>query len=326
MKTRKYLLLIIIIYISGTTSVFSQDSTKHTPFFIPKLATFKVTSNFHWFINDGIDASFTDQMYVQANLQYSRNTELVIRNRTRSINNSLQNKFSDIYFNYRKNFKAKKNIKIFKYGSSLNLKVGVIEWFPIFTNVQLILENAEKYINPSQIYGGSIVSITPLTKDKSLRVQLGAHTGDLINNKLDPEIFDLFLNYTKVFKYNLGISTQVGIAQGSQHVVNFAQITYQPKFEKLQLDIRAGKLPTHDESPYGIHLGLTRRFKYISLGGYYERRLNQDTQGEIAGIQWNIIGPSKLAKFVSSFNLYYDFNQNTIWMWIPILKIDINYK
>ena len=134
------------------------------------------------------------------------------------------------------------------------------------------------------------------------------------------------MNYTKIFKYSLGLSTQIGIAQGSQHIVNFAQILYKPKLENLQCDVRIGKLPTYDETPYGIHLGITRRFKYISLGGYYEKRLNQNTKGEIAGVQWNIIEPPKLAKFVSTFNLFYDFNTNTIWMWIPILKINIQYK
>jgi len=326
MKKRKYLLLVFFTYLSGITFGYSQDSTKHVPFFIPQSTSFGISSNFHWFLNDGLKGDFTDQMYIQANLKYSRNFEFVIVNKTKSKNGSLQNKFSDIYFNYRNNFKANDKIPIFKYGSFVNLKVGIIEWYPTFTNVQLILENAEKFNNPSQIYGASMVSSTPLTKDKSLNVHLGAHTGDLINNNLNAELLDLYMNFTKIFKYNLGVSAQVGIAQGSKHVVNFAHLLYQPKIEKVQFDIKMGKLPTNDQTPYGIHLGATRKFKYISLGGYYERRLDQNTRGEIAGISWNIIGPPKLAKFVSTFNLFYDFNTNTIWMWIPLLKIDINYR
>ena len=326
MKIRKYILLIIITYFSGITIVFSQDSIRKTPFFIPKISSLNINSNFHWFINDGINTNFTDQMYIRANFKYSYKFELVVINKTKLKNDTLQNKFSDIYFSYRNNFKANAKIPIFKYGSYLNLKVGILEWFPKFTNVQLILENAEKYINPSQIYGGSINSVTPLTRDRALKINLSAHTGDLINKELDPEILDLFLNYTKIFKYNLGVSTQIGIAQGSKHVVNFAHLLYKPKLENMQFDVRIGKLPTIDETPYGIHLGITRKFKYISLGGYYEKRLNQDTKGEIAGVSWSIIGPPKLAKFVSTFNLFYDFNTNTIWMWILILKIDIQHK
>jgi len=326
MKLRNFILLIFIIYLLGIKSVYSQDSIKKVPFFIPQTTSFSINSNFHWFINEGIHGKFVDQMYINANLRYNRNLQIVVINKTKLKNDTLQNKFSDIYFNYTNNFKANAKIPIFKYGSYLNLKVGMLEWFPTFTNVQLILENAEKYINPSQIYGGSIISITPLTRDIALNIHLGAHTGDLIYNKLDPELLDLYLNYTKIFKYSLGISTQIGIAQGSKHVVNFAHLLYQPKFEDIQFDVKIGKLPTIDETPYGIHLGFTRKFKYISLGGYYEKRLNQDTKGEIAGVSWSIIGPPKLAKFVSTFNLFYDFNTNTIWMWIPILKIDIRYK
>ena len=326
MKTGNYLLLIILAYLSGTTIVFSQDSIKHTPFFIPQSLSFNVNSNFHWYVNDGINTNFTDQMFVRADLKYSRNFDLIIINKTKSYNSDLQNRFSDAYFNYRNNFKADASIPIFRYGSYLDLKVGVIEWYPTFTNVQLILENAEKFLNPPQIYGGSLVSRTPLTNDRSLNVHLSAHTGDLINHKLDPQLLDLYLNYTKLFKYQLGISTQVGIAQGSKHVVNFAQILYQPKLENMQLDFKLGKLPTYDETPYGIHLGFTRKFKFISLGGYYERRLDQNTKGEIAGVQWSIVGPPKLAQLVSTFNLFYDFNTNTVWMWVPLIKIDISYK
>ncbi len=311
----------------GLTLSFSQDSTKHTPFFFPKSISFAASSNFHWYLNDGLKGDFTDQMYLQANLKYGRNLDFVIINKTKSRNGSVNNRFSDVYFNYRNNLKANANRPIFKYGLFLNLKIGVIEWYPTFTNVQMILENAEKFINPSQIYGGSIVSTIPITSDRSLNVHLGAHSGDLIhNNKLDAELLDLYLNYTKVFKYNLGVSAQIGIAQGSKHVVNFAHLLYQPKLEKVQFDVKMGKLPTIDQSPYGIHIGATRNFKYISLGGYYERRIDQNTKGEIAGVTWNIIGPPKLAKFVSTFNLFYDFNTNTIWMWIPLLKIDINYR
>ena len=83
MKIRKYILLIIITYLSGITLVFSQDSIRKTPFFIPKKSSFNVNSNFHWFINDGINTNFTDQMYIRANLKYSRKFELVVINKTK---------------------------------------------------------------------------------------------------------------------------------------------------------------------------------------------------------------------------------------------------
>jgi hypothetical protein len=325
MKLRRFIVLIFILVVIKNIS--AQDSIKSkVPFFIPQKTSFCINSNFHWFISDGINSDFTDQMYVRANLKYTPNIELVIINKTKLENDTLLNRFSDLYFEYRKYFKANAKIPIFKYGSFLNIKLGMLEWYPLYTNTQLILENAEKFMNPPQIFGGSINSVVPLTRDRSLKTNLAAHTGDLINKKLEPELLDFNVNYTKIFKYNFGISAQVGIAQGSRHFVNYAHLLYQPKLENVQFDFKIGKLLAYDVTPYGIHLGINRKFKYISLGGYYEKRLNQSTKGEIAGINWCVIGPPKLAKFMSAFNCFYDFNTNTIWMWIPILKIDIQHK
>lgn len=304
----------------------AQDSIKKLPFFIPRSTTIDLNTNFHWFMHKGLNSKWTDQMYINARFKYTRNIDIVIVNKTKSVNDKLENTFSDIYINYRNDFKANDKIPLFKYGSYLDLKIGMLEWFPTFTNVQLILENVDKYINPSHIYGGSVLSRTPLTRDKSLNFQLAAHTGDLIYNDLDPELLDLYLNYTKIFIYKLGISAQIGRAQGSKDFVNFAHIIYQPKLEEIQMDIKVGKLPTYEETPYGFHIGFSRNFKYISLGGYYEKRIDQNTKGNIAGVQWSIIGPPKLAKFVNTFNVFYDFNTTTLWMWIPIIKIDIQHK
>ena len=326
MKTRNYLYLTILMYLISMAYSLAQTPAKQTPFFIPQSATFSANANFHWYLNDGIDANICDQIHLRAELKYRNNLSLVILNKTNFKGNYRNNKFSDIYFAFFKSFRSNKKIPVFKYGTSLNLKVGVIEWYPSFTNVQLILENAEKFINPPQIYGGSLVSVTPLTNNKALTFHFGGHTGNLINHTLDAELLDFYLNYTKVIKYDLGVAVQAGRAQGSQHIVNFANITYQPKLENLKFDIKAGKLPSVDQSPYGVHLGIVRTFKYIALGGYYEKRIDQHTRSEIAGIYWNIIGPPKLAKLISTFNLFYDFNTNRIWMWVPLIKLNIKYK
>lgn len=318
----------IIALINLSTQALSQNSikNKNRSFFIPQSTVVAINSNFHWFIYDGFKGKFIDQAYISANIRYNRYIQIVIINKTKYNNSHLHNKFSDVYFNFTKNFKANTRAPIFKYVSFVNLKVGKLEFFPTYSNVQLILENADKFIEPRQIYGACIHTITPFLRDKSLNINLTAHTGDLIYRKVKQELINLNMNYTKLFKYNLGVSVQVGIAEGSRHIVNFAHFLYQPKLKEMQFDFRIGKLPTHDESPYGIHVGFSRRFKYLVIGGYYEKRINQHFKGEIAGVQWNIIGPPKLAKLVSTFNFAYDFNMNTIWMWIPILKIDIKNK
>ena len=320
------ILFFLGIYLMEIVSINAQDTIKKIPFFIPKSTSINMNTNFHWFMYEGINGKWVDQMYISARLQYSNQIDIVVINKTKAINDNLVNNFSDFYINYRNDFKANDKIPIFKFGSYLDIKIGKLEWYPTFTNVQLIIENADKFINPNQIYGGSILSKTPLTRDKSLTVFLSAHTGDLIYNELDPELLDLYLNYTKIFKYNLGVSAQLGQFQGSKDLVNFVQLIYQPKLEKIQLDFKAGKLQTYEDTPYGIHIGFKRNFKYISLGGYFEKRFDQNTKGEIAGVQWSIIGPPKLVKFINTFNIFYDFNSTTLWMWIPVLKIDLVHK
>lgn len=326
MITKNLILLIFTCYVFGTKPVYSQDTLKKVPFFIPQSTSFRVHSNFHWFMYKGVNGKWADQMDIDARLKYTRNIDVIVKNKTRMVNDKLENKFSNIYLTYNSHLKENAKIPIFKYGSLLSIKAGMLEWIPTYTNVQLILENVEKFINPSRIYGGSIVSISPLTGDKALNLHFGAHTGDLLYKKVKPELLNLYLNYTKTIKYSLGLSAQVGIAQGSKHVVNYAYLLYQPKLEEMQFDIRMGKLPSIDQAPYGVHIGFTRKFKYVLLGGYYEKRLNQVAKEQIAGIQWGIVGPPKLVKLVNTFCMFYDFNTTTLWMWIPLIQIDIRHK
>jgi hypothetical protein len=326
MKINKFILLAFGYGLLGISCILSQDSVKSVPFFVPQATSFEVSTNFHWVTHDGIKDKFIDQMYINAYFKYIHGLQIVVTDKTKSVNGETKSRFSDIYITYTDNFRANANIPVFKYGLYLNVKAGMQEWIPTFTNTQLILENAEKYINPQEIYGGSIVCSAPVTRDRAFSIYFGAHTGDVVHHYTDPELLNLYASYTKMSRFNLGLSAQVGIAQGSRHIVNFAHLLYQPKFEELQCDIKAGKLPTVDAAPYGIHMGVKRDFKYISIGGYYEKRLYQNTRKQIAGISWHIIGPPKIAKFISTFNLFYDFNTNTVWMWIPFLKVDVQHR
>jgi hypothetical protein len=119
---------------------------------------------------------------------------------------------------------------------------------------------------------------------------------------------------------------QFGIAQGCPEYINYAYLKYLPQWEKIHFTFKLGYLPTYGETPWGIHMGLYRNFKYIRLGGFYERRLNQNTTGEIGGITFGIIGPPKLAKFLRNFNVHFLLNSNKIWMMIPVVQLKIQHK
>lgn len=326
MKALKVIVIVVFLCPASISLLFSQDTTQKRSVFLPQQATFNNNLNFRWFLNDGFNAQFIEQMYNGVRFQFSNNIDVFVQHKTFFAGDSVRHVLSDVRLSYYKLFTPSDNIPVLSNGAILDVKLGMFEWFPTYSNVQQIIENADKFIYPSKIYGGSILLNSPLTKDQSLRFQFAAHSGDLINKELDPELLDVFLNYTRLFKYEIGVSAQVGQAQGSQHVVNYAHLLFQPKIEKLSFNVKLGKLPTYDNTPYGFHIGLSREFKYVLLGGYYERRLNQDTKGHIAGFSWHIKGPPALAKFVSTFSFIYDINSNTVWMWIPLLKIDIQYN
>lgn len=318
--------LVLVSLVLMSCSLYSRDSLGTRSPFLPLESGINSRLGFRWFLNDGFNARFIEQSYNGLEVSFKHNISLTVQHKTFFRDDAIHHHLSDLRVSYRKLFTPEDNIPILEYGTFLYVKAGVFEWFPTHTNVQQIIENAEAYITPPIIYGGSGYLRAPLLKDRSLQMYLGAHSGDLINNEAEAELFNAFLHYEKTVIFNLGVSARAGKAQASKHLVNHAYLFYRPKMEKLSLDIQAGKLPAYDQSPYGIHLGMYRDFKYVRLGGYYQRRLNQQTKGEIAGVSWNITGPPRLAKIVNSFNIIYDFNTNTIWMWMPLLKLDIEYK
>ncbi len=322
---KKFLLLIILFIIFLCSRVSGQRFDGYSSMFSSYTTILDISSNFHWRLADGINTNFVDKFKLNARFIFNKNIQFVFEDRIRYENKNIKNKFADFYLNYTKRIKPNFEIPLFNYGTRLDIKLGIIEWIPTYTNIQLILENAEQFVNPSHIYGATLKSTTPLNAGNDLNLHFDAHTGDLLYNDIDAEIVNLFLDFRKTFKRQVGADIQAGLAQGSQHTLNFAYIFYTPQVENVSFTIKTGKLPSYDESPYGIHLGFMRKFKYIAVGAYYERRIDQNTKGEIAGISWSIIGPPALTKLVSTFNFYYDFNMDTIWMWLPLFNMSIRH-
>lgn len=103
-----------------------------------------------------------------------------------------------------------------------------------------------------------------------------------------------------------------------------AFVHYSPTlFGDLRIDLRAGKLPGMDQTPYGARISLEKPFKYVALGGYYERRLNQPAGRQIMGFSWRVISPPILAKLMGTFLLAYDLRTNALRATIPFIKMNI---
>ncbi len=322
---KKSLSVILLLFILLCSRSSGQHYDGYSSMFKPYRTVLDISSNFHWRLSDGINTNFVDKVKISARMIINQNFQFVFENKVRYQDKTIKNKFADFFLKYSKRIKPDFEIPLFNYGARLDIQLGIIEWIPTYTNIQLILENAEQFVNPYHIYGATLKSTTPLNAGNDLNLHFDAHTGDLLYNDIDAEIVNLFLDFRKTFKYQIGADIQAGHAQGSQHALNFAYIFYAPEVENVSFTFKTGKLPSYDESPYGIHLGFMRRFKYIAVGAYYEKRIDQNTEGEIAGISWSIIGPPELAKLVSTFSFHYDFNMDTIWMWLPLFNMSMRH-
>lgn len=296
---------------------------------IPIKSELSLNTNFHWNLEESISKNEWDlisQARLNGIITWSKYLTFNIVNEI-SFNKGqrVENEWRVFQLQYRRNIPTKK-WPIFKYGIRVDAKAGWLEWRPKLTNIQMIFDNADAYFNPSRFWGMSLYAVIPFTKDRALKLNIRGHSGDLFGKTIEQNIQDVYINYQKTLKNKLGVSAQMGLAQGNQHFVNFAYFSYAPKWEDVKLTFKLGKLPARDETPYGVHFRISRTFKYIALGGYYERRLNQQTIEQIAGFSWRIVGPPKLLKIFSTFRLSFNFNTNTVLSNVPLFKVKVNHK
>lgn len=228
-----------------------------------------------------------------------------------------ENRLAQCYLHYYRTF------SLLPYGFTLDAKAGKLEWYPNFSDMQFIVENIDLYEEPPSMYGASLRLTIPLNKKESLYAHFGGYSGDLSADKIEPELKDAYLRVTPELFKDVGLKAQIGQSEGTKHLVKEAYLSYAPTFfGNLTLDTRIGKLAGRDETPYGIHLGISRKFKYIELGGYYERRLEQDPDTEhILGFYWTILAPEPLVKFINEFHIMYDTNSDTLHFTIPFLRV-----
>ncbi len=319
----------VIFFIS-----FSVSAQNKTFFLKPRSLSFDFNGNGMWQINEGLKGQWMDELRLRGQLQLVSNIGLVIENQTKFIKDGDNiNDISQAYIQYSKAFSHKGKFPLFKHSTFINIKVGKIEWYPTFQDIRLISENLDLFTNPYSFYGLSFNLRMPLLKDNSLVFNFSGHSGDIIENDTKADIRNIYLSYNKEFIDDLGISIRVGKMQGCQHFINYAYLFYRPTIEKLQLGFKVGKLLSLDGIPYGFGVSIERKFKYIAVGGYYQRRINQksyfeerNTSSQIFGFTWRIIGPKKLKKVINTYQFIYDTNTETFRFVIPFFLSNIQFK
>ncbi|MBK8563785.1 MAG: hypothetical protein IPN76_10705 [Saprospiraceae bacterium] len=194
---------------------------------------------------------------------------------------------------------------------------------PSLSDPRLIAENIEKYFTPESFYGGSIQARMPIDRKEILTAYIGAHSGDILGGKVSPAVQDAYVMLKLPLIKNIAFDAQFGKYQGSVHFVNYCYLNYKPQVEKVNFDLRAGKLLALDKSPYGVHVGLTRPFHFIEIGGYYQWRLNMVGDRQIFGFTWRFLKPQKLVEIMNAYNFIYDTNTNTLRFIIPFINLNV---
>ena len=332
MKIRHYFHIVLFVYFLLINIIALSQNSKS--FFKPQSFTISANGNGMWEIEDGFGGQWMDFLRVRGQLFFENNLSLVIENKTRIYNNAKsQNDWSQLFLQYSNIVSHNVKFPLFKFPTLVNFKAGKLEWYPTFRDPRLIAENIDLFTNPNSFYGLSGDIFMPLLKNRNLSLRISGHSGDIIENNIKAEILNLYLSYNQILYKNFGFAAQLGQMQGSRHFVNYAYLYYRPKIEELELGFKGGKLASLDAIPYGFEITIEREFKYFAIGAYYQRRINQkshfdeyQSNSQIFGFTWRIIGPPKLKSIFDTYQFIYDSNTKTIRFVIPILLGDFYFN
>jgi hypothetical protein len=232
--------------------------------------------------------------------------------------NNRTTKLSQLYLQYSNTY------KVFSFDFTFNMRFGKLEYYPSYTEPQLILDNIDQYLNPPSFYGALLSADAMFWRPINLEGHFNANSSDIKNDFYKANINDAYLSINPETKFKLGARVSAGRIQGTKYGVNEAYLYYSPSIQKIiKLDARIGKLPGLDETPYGVRIGGEGYFKYFALGAYYERRINQRNDEKYIGFYWRIINPPELVGFLNSYQIIYDTNNDILRFNIPFLTLNI---
>ncbi len=309
--------------LAGLGRLYSQELPKRGPFWAPTSFSADLSGELMWSFGERVgmneirlwsSLSFPGHLSVCAVAKSRRDADP-----TSSFWGKRETRLAEAYLRYY----AK--LPVPPYGLRAIVKAGKVERYPRFSDLELIMENWDKYLNPDRFYGADVCLDIPLVRSGWLNAHADFSSGDLASSKPVPVLYNAFLRLTPdLFVKNFGLTAQVGRSEETKHWVSEAVVRYSPTvFRDLNVDLRAGRLPGRDSTPFGARISVWKPFKYIALGAYYERRLNQTAGTHLMGFSWRIIGPPWLARFMSTFLICYDTNTNTLWAHIPFVEVDI---
>ena len=271
-----------------------------------------------------------EELRLSGQFFFTSRISMGVMNKTRFRQNSkTTNDFTQVYAQYTAFLKNSKKTGLWRMPSVVNLKAGWLEWIPRYKDPKLIVENLDRYMFPESFYGLDLNIVSPIDAQNHYVCYFNGILKDVFD-KNSIEIPNAYLSVNQPVYKNLSLCMQVGKMTGAQHIVNHAYLQYKPSFGQLTFRLKAGKLPALDQSPYGVEVGFERPFKYIAIGGYYQRRIDQQNNPrvgdkQIFGFSIRIIKPKLLKDIFDAYNFIYDTNTEKLRFQIPVMSSEINF-
>ncbi len=318
-------LLFFVFFVAAASSAAAQKSSSPSNKLIPSSSRVALFSEVLYSPNEPFSDAFrelrlnTDFFYPKG-ISFHTVSELALANR--KLQNQPQLRLAQAYIRWQKS--TKKDSSVIAYSSSL--KVGHLQWFPPINQALVLAENINRFTQPL-IFAGVDENFTLFVgKKRNLMIEVDVLVGDTLgtNSNLVFDFYNAFVRYKKVIYKNIVFNTQIGKALGYKHLVNYAYVSWRPKSEELQFDIQVGKLAGYEQSPFGASFGIERVFNAVAIGAFYQRRINQAEEKQIAGFTLQFLKPKWLATLTNTYSLYIDFSNRTVFMNIPLLTVELN--
>lgn len=346
MKQLAILLMLLTQFVSGTA--YCQEKSQKPGIFRPVSWYAEIGSRFNYSFNEERPDQLINFFNIYSNLSFRHfnlvYSDLIYTSAPETGNTNFRLAYLDINRKITKSKWIPKETRAY-------VKAGLLRWTPSYTDFVLI---SERYIddfisdrNAPYLGVASGVKV-PILKHGRLTATIDAISGDLIDQEVPVSIrnahlqtqVQLFSNKeknfalwgeendsTKRFFSELSLSAQGGIADGYNDIFNYAFLAYELTYQQFSIELRGGRLPAFEQSPYGFGIYANRTFKYIKLGAYYQYRLNREIgTGQIAGFSFRIIRPQRLVEFWNAFNFWYNIYDNTFMFNVPLIRINMDFK
>jgi len=159
-RTALHVLCGSLVALMGLPKLYSQELPKHRWSWLPSSFTTEASADAKWAFGREVGI---DEIRLWSSVSFPNNLNLdaVVKSRVGTdagLNDwgKRDNRLAELFFQYYRRF------SILPYGLQFRAKAGKVEWYPIFTDLEQIIENMDLYLHPKSMYGANLTLDAPL--------------------------------------------------------------------------------------------------------------------------------------------------------------------